>query len=254
MSDSIEQPLDASIEIRNLGRIGYAPAYEIQVGALEEVKKSRGTKRPIAAIILIVEHDPVITVSRRAGAADHLLASSDTLRAMGVDLAETDRGGDITYHGPGQLVLYPIVDLNLLNIGLHEYMRLLEDAVIATCAQYGVDAGRESGATGVWVRESAAARGTSAKICAMGVRVSRWVSMHGLALNISTNLEHFRLIVPCGLTGRAVTSLVQETGRTLTFAEVANVLTERLCVQIRGALESARQKRGARAGEGEFSG
>jgi lipoyl(octanoyl) transferase len=117
---------------------------------------------------------------------------------------ETDRGGDITYHGPGQLVAYPILDLNHLNLRLHEYMRLLEGVVIEACATWGVEGHRDEGATGVWVRGE---EGQSAKVCAMGVRVRRWVSMHGLAINVSTDLNHFDLIVACGLAGRSVTSL-----------------------------------------------
>jgi lipoyl(octanoyl) transferase len=133
-------------------------------------------------------------------------------------VAETDRGGDITYHGPGQLVAYPILDLNAFGLRLHSYMRFLEDVVIATIAGFGITGVRDPGATGVWVAperggaEASAPGGAARKICAMGVRVSRWVSMHGLALNVTTNLAHFDLIVPCGLAGRAVTSMERELG------------------------------------------
>ena len=134
------------------------------------------------------------------------------LAAAGVTIAETDRGGDITYHGPGQLVAYLILDLNYYRLGLHDYMRLLESAVIRTCAAFTVKADRDLSATGVWVpqHEESGGGGAPSKICAMGVRVRRWVSMHGLALNVTTNLEHFNLIVPCGLAGRSVTSLQRE--------------------------------------------
>jgi lipoyl(octanoyl) transferase len=138
------------------------------------------------------------------------LASTAQLDRLGVEVAPTDRGGDITYHGPGQLVAYPILDLNLLGLRLHEYMRTLEEAVIGVCAGFGVDAIRDTSATGVWIPDERGA--PSRKIGAMGVRVKRWVSMHGLALNVSTDLTHFDLIVPCGLPGRPVTSLARELG------------------------------------------
>ncbi|MGI9014861.1 MAG: lipoyl(octanoyl) transferase LipB, partial [Phycisphaerales bacterium] len=128
----------------------------------------------------------------------------------GIEIAETDRGGDITYHGPGQLVVYPILDLNLLSLRLHSYMRLLEDVVINLLEHFNIPGERDSSATGVWVRNPHDDQ--LRKICAMGVRISRWVSMHGLALNVTTNLDHFRMIVPCGLIGRDVTSLERELG------------------------------------------
>lgn len=182
--------------------------------------------------LLLVEHDPpVITVSRRREARRHLLASEQELAGAGVEVAETDRGGDITYHGPGQLVAYPILDLNALGLRLHGYMRLLEQVVIDTLANYGIEGRRDPTATGVWV-ESAVSRtepqaSSLHKICAMGVRISRWVSMHGLALNVTTNLDHFELIVPCGLAGRTVTSLRRELGkRCPSMDEVKQVLIE----------------------------
>jgi lipoyl(octanoyl) transferase len=208
----------------HLGRMAYAAAYRAQVEHVEEVLEARAAGAPESGRLLIVEHDPVVTISRRAGAAAHLLASPQRLAAEGVELAETDRGGDITYHGPGQLVVYPILDLNYLNLGLHAYMRLLEEAVMRACGDFGIPAGRDACATGVWVGAPAPSRGGAAgpspscgsgagaarKICAMGVRVRKWVSMHGLALNVRTNLDHFGLIVPCGLAGRGVTSLERE--------------------------------------------
>lgn len=181
----------------------YRAAYQNQLHHVAEVLAARERGEPETGRILFVEHvPPVITVSRRPGAAAHLLATPAQLSAHGVVVEETDRGGDITYHGPGQLVVYPIIDLASLALGLHDYMRLLEQAVIDTCAAFGVTAHRDCGATGVWVGESPAA-----KVCALGVRVKRWITMHGLALNVATNLEHFGLIVPCGLAGRPVTSL-----------------------------------------------
>ena len=160
--------------------------------------------------VYLLEHDPpVITMTRRPGVETHLLATPEMLAERGVTLLETDRGGDITYHGPGQLVAYPILDLNALCLRVHPYMRLLEDVVIRTLACFGVTAGREEGATGVWVVSE---DGTARKIAALGVRLSRWCSMHGLAINVDPDLSHFDLIVPCGLAGRQVTSLRRELG------------------------------------------
>jgi lipoyl(octanoyl) transferase len=176
--------------------MSYLPAWEEQNRHVTEVLAARERGEPEVGRLLMVEHDPVITVSNRAGAAANLVASPEALRMAGVSVERTDRGGDITYHGPGQLVVYPILDLNLLNLGLHAYMRMLEAAVIDTCAAFGVSARRDAAATGVWVGEP------GAKICAMGVRVRKWVSMHGLAINVTTDLSHFGLIIPCGLIGR----------------------------------------------------
>jgi lipoyl(octanoyl) transferase len=195
--------------------------------------------------VLFVEHDPVITISNRAGASNHLIATPEALAALGVTIERTDRGGDITYHGPGQLVVYPILDLNLLNLGLHAYMRLLEAAVIDTCAAFGIEARRDASATGVWIGDP------GAKICAMGVRVRRWVSLHGLALNVATDLSHFDLIVPCGLVGRPVTSLERELGRrgapAPSISEVADQLAMDLDRHIAAAKAAAESTRAAEA-------
>jgi lipoyl(octanoyl) transferase len=203
----------ANLVVRNLGRMAYGPALEIQRRTHAEVVAARDRGGP-SLVLLLVEHDPpVITVSRRPGALRNLIATGDQLRRERIDVAETDRGGDITYHGPGQLVAYPIFDLNVLGLRLHGYMRFLEQIVIDTLAMFGIMGFRDESATGVWVRPSGGAAGApAAKICAMGVRVSRWVSMHGFALNVATNLEHFNCIVPCGLAGRTVTSMKRELG------------------------------------------
>ena len=204
------EPAEPPFIVEDLGRLSYEDAYARQTQERDEVLRWRDHHEPPrpAGILLLVEHQPpVFTISRRAGAADHLLADPATLRAAGIEVRETDRGGDITYHGPGQLVAYPILDLNRLGLNLHGYMRFLEDAVIEVCRGFGVPAGRDHAdppATGVWTN--------GRKIAAMGVRVRRWVTMHGLALNVSTDLSHFDFIVPCGLAGRAVTSLERELG------------------------------------------
>ena len=186
--------------------MNYAQAYRVQTEQVETVLAARGAGSPVIGCLLLVEHDAVITVSRRPGARANLLASSDTLARLGVGVEATDRGGDITYHGPGQLVVYPILDLNLLNLGLHAYMRMLESIVIDSCAHWGIQGRRDPTATGVWVDRG----GQAAKIAAMGVRVRKWVSMHGLSLNVNPDMSHFDLIVPCGLAGRAVTSVASE--------------------------------------------
>lgn len=228
---------DAPFVVRDLGRASYAAGLSAQAEAFERVLGARGSGAPSGAQarageVLLVEHDPpVITVSRRPGARDNLLATPAMLASLGVDVAETDRGGDITYHGPGQLVVYPIVDLNALGWNLHRYMRELEGAVIRACARWGVEGRRDPSATGVWIGE--------AKVCAMGVRVRRWVTSHGLALNVAPALDHFNLIVPCGLAGRPVTSLARELGDACPpMDDVKSALLEELRSAMVGPLES----------------
>ncbi|MHC4947755.1 MAG: lipoyl(octanoyl) transferase LipB [Planctomycetota bacterium] len=224
------------LRVRDLGRMPYAEAFGLQKRLQREVIEAR---RPGGGPmhLLLVEHDPpVITVSRRRGARTHLVASAGQLAAAGVEVAETDRGGDITYHGPGQLVCYPIIDLNALGLRLHGYMRFLEQVVIDVLAGFGVAGSRDPEATGVWVDRD----GTARKICAMGVRVSRWVSMHGLALNVTTDLGHFDLIVPCGLAGRSVTSLQRELGAAgPSLDEVKRAMVERMTTGAAGLTGSA---------------
>jgi lipoyl(octanoyl) transferase len=174
--------------------------------------------------------------------AEHVLLTREMLAARGIEVHETDRGGDVTYHGPGQLVVYPILDLNALGLGLHAYMRLLEEAVIRMVAECGLRAEREEGATGVWIpapnRASAGGVKQAAKIAAMGVRLRKWVSMHGLSLNVAPDMSHFGVIVPCGLVGRPVTSLKVELGEGApTMAAAKRLLTGHLLSLIAGARE-----------------
>ena len=200
--------MSGRLPVIDLGRMPYRDAYAEQLRHHEEVLAARDAGAPEIGRLLLVEHDPpVITVSRRPGAAANLIATPEQLKKHRVTVEETDRGGDITYHGPGQLVVYPILDLNHLKLRLHDYMRLLEGAVIDTCSEFGVAADRDPSATGVWVMGEGGHMACAAKVCAIGVRIRRWVSLHGLALNVTTNLDHFSLIVPCGLVGRPVTSL-----------------------------------------------
>ncbi len=188
-----------SVDVKWVGSVSYDEGYALQAARVDEVVAARALGGDQGTIHLLEHLPAVITISRRREAPSHLLALPDRLAADGIEVRETDRGGDITYHGPGQLVAYPNLDLNIFNLGLHDYMRMLEEAVIRACAVWGIAAERDPGATGVWV--------DGAKLCAMGVRVRKWVSMHGLAINVSTDLRHFDHIVPCGLVGRKVTSL-----------------------------------------------
>ncbi|MBM43501.1 MAG: lipoyl(octanoyl) transferase [Phycisphaerae bacterium] len=213
-SSAGDTPGCQSLVVTDLGRLSYGEALEIQRQRQAEVIAARTQGRALG-YLLLVEHDPpVITVSGRPGAGDHLLADPARLEAAGVTVEKTDRGGDITYHGPGQLVAYPILDLNSLDLRLHGYLRWLEQRAMDTLGDFGIDAHRDPAATGAWVggEEHEGARTGNRKICAIGVRVSRWVSMHGLAINVSTDLSHFNFIVPCGLTGRPVTSMESELG------------------------------------------
>lgn len=198
------------LRVIDLGSISYADGVALQAKHRDEVLAARDEGGEIGRLLLLEHTPPVITITRRKGARDHLVATPALLARAGVEIHQTDRGGDITYHGPGQLVAYPILDLNTLGLNLHRYLRFLEQIVIDTCAFFDVVAHREPGATGVWVGGEEGAtpeRAAAAKIGAMGVHVRRWVTTHGLALNVTTNLDHFKLIVPCGLSGRSATSL-----------------------------------------------
>ncbi|MCE9591227.1 MAG: lipoyl(octanoyl) transferase LipB [Planctomycetes bacterium] len=190
------------LRVTDLGRMAYPAALELQRRTHQHVLD--GIDPPT---ILLVEHDPVITVSQRKESPAHLLASRERLAELGIDVQPTDRGGDITYHGPGQLVVYPILRLTDYGLNVGGYMRLLEQAVIDAAAAFGIEALRDPPNTGVWVRIGVPATGELRKIAAVGVRVKRNVTLHGLALNVTTDLSHFDTIVPCGLPGRSVTSL-----------------------------------------------
>ena len=217
--------------VTNLGLLPYRRAWEIQEGTHARVLGGAEEQ------LLTVEHPPVVTLGRRAAAADpaappNLLATPAALAAAGVDLVQSDRGGDVTFHGPGQVVAYPIVRLNDHALSVGGYVRALENAVIRTLADLGVAARREDGAVGVWA-DAPSADGASttqpAKVAAIGVRIRRGVSLHGVALNVTTDLNYFNLIVPCGLVGRPVTSVAKLLGpRAPAVAEVRDRLAARL--------------------------
>lgn len=216
------------LEVHDLGRCAYAPAYQRQTAEVERILAAREEGGPLLGSLLLVEHTPVITVSNRPTAAANLTATPEMLARAGVSIECTDRGGDITYHGPGQLVAYPILDLNRLHLRLHDYMRLLEETVIGTLEVFGIKGHREPGATGVWVEQG----GSTAKIAAMGVRIRRWVSMHGLALNVDPDLSHFDLIVPCGLAGRRVTSMAAVLGAPPAMGTTKATLVKQMAAQL----------------------
>ncbi|MDD3430820.1 MAG: lipoyl(octanoyl) transferase LipB [Bacteroidales bacterium] len=192
------------IDIVHWGRIPYSEAWQKQTELFQSriTAKQQG-KNFLPDMLISCEHNPVYTLGKN-GLSNNLLIGSIELEQKGVEFFKIDRGGDITYHGPGQLVVYPIVDLEHFGIGLKEYINSLEEAVIVFLKDRGIQAGRLKGATGVWLQNP------DRKICAIGVRCSRYITMHGLALNINTDLSYFRLINPCGFVDKGVTSLQQE--------------------------------------------
>ncbi len=208
----------------------YRQAWEAQEVAHAEVVKG-GEER-----LLLVEHPPVITLGRRAsvaGGSDNLIASREQLATLGVELVESDRGGDITFHGPGQVVAYPIVRLADHRLSVGGYVRRLEETVIGALAELGVTARKDDCAIGVWVDDGT---GTLAKICALGVRIRRGVALHGIALNVTTDLSYFNLIVPCGLSCRPVTSLRKLRGdRAPSIGHVKRILSRRMIEAFREA-------------------
>ncbi len=253
----------------DLGRMAYAEALAVQREFNRVVSTGDADE-----VILTVEHDPVVTLSQRPGVRDHLLASDAELARLGIDVQDTDRGGDITYHGPGQLVCYPILRLDRHGLNLSRYMRLLETVVIETVAAFGVEAVTEKGATGVWVKLGSGVWGLgsgqnpfaarrmvtrangarspgldpkpqtpdpTAKLCALGVRIRKHTTMHGLALNVTTEPAHFATIDPCGLGSRPVTSLRQLLGeRCPSIDTVRAGLVERLTAGVRAGSVSDR--------------
>jgi lipoyl(octanoyl) transferase len=187
--------------------VPYAEGLQIQEQLVAERQAGR-----IVDVLLLLEHDPVFTMGRNAR-AENVLLSSDALRSRGFEIFETGRGGDVTYHGPGQVVGYPILELPTDRRDVHRYVRDLEEVMIRACRNYGVDAARIAGKTGAWV-------GTE-KVGAIGVRIARWVTSHGFALNVANDLEPFALIVPCGIRDHGVTTLSRLLGREVAFDEAA---------------------------------
>lgn len=197
-----------------LGTIDYAEAHRLQ----KELQAKR-ISGEIDDTVLLLEHPPVLTMGRSAK-EQHVLAAPDVLAARGISVHEVGRGGDVTYHGPGQLVAYPIIDLKPDRRDVRKYMWSLEETMIRTCADFGLAATRVEGLNGAWIGNR--------KVGAVGVRISRWVTMHGLALNANSDLTHFDLIVPCGIQDKTVTSLTAELGRTVFAADVIDPLARHL--------------------------
>lgn len=196
--------------VRHLGRVPYAEGLQIQEQLVAERQAGR-----IVDVLLLLEHEPVFTMGRNAR-AENVLLSSEALRARGFEIFETGRGGDVTYHGPGQVVGYPILELPTERRDVHRYVRDLEEVMIRACAEYGITADRIAGKTGAWVGKE--------KIGAIGVRIARWVTSHGFALNVTNDLDPFALIVPCGIRDHGVTSLSRLLGREVALDEAARRL------------------------------
>jgi len=203
------------LEIRRLGVVPYDEALAMQRQLVEERRAGR-----VPDLLLLLQHPAVITLGVKGdGGRANIVATDERLAELGIAVHETGRGGDVTYHGPGQIVGYPILDLKPDRCDVHRYVRDLEEVMIRVCADSGVTAGRIQGVTGTWVGAE--------KIGAIGVRLSRWITSHGFAFNVSTDLDHFKLIVPCGISDRGVTSLERATGRRLLVAEVEDAVVQR---------------------------
>ncbi len=210
----------------DLGLKDYKDCWDYQEERLAAVvsdKKEKGKPSKINSFIL-VEHPHVYTLGK-SGDEKNLLAHGDFLKKIEATYYKINRGGDITYHGPGQIVGYPIIDLENYKIGVREYIEKMEDAIIATIAEYGLEGGRKDGATGVWLQADHKVR--ARKICAIGVRVSRFVTMHGFALNVNTDMRYYNYINPCGFASSAVTSIQQELGREIPMNEVKEILMKK---------------------------
>ena len=205
------------VEVRRLGVVPYADGLELQRDLVGRRKADQ-----IPDQLLLLEHPPVITLGvKTRNDRSHVVATVETLEEEGVEVFESGRGGDVTYHGPGQLVAYPIIDLRPDRCDVHRYVRDLEEVLIRTSAAFGIVARRSEGLTGAWVGEE--------KLAAIGVRIARWITSHGFALNVSTNLSHFGLIVPCGISDKGVTSLEKLLARQVPMASVQDAAVDAFC-------------------------
>ena len=205
------------LHIRRLGVVPYQDALALQRSLVEDRRAGI-----VPDLLLLLQHPAVITVGVKGdGGRSNVLADGARLAKLGIEISETGRGGDVTYHGPGQIVGYPILDLRPDRCDVHRYVRDLEEVMIRACADYGIRAGRIPGLTGTWVGDG--------KIGAIGIRISRWITSHGFAFNVNTNLDHFNLIVPCGISDRGVTSLQQATGRTIPVADAEDAVARHFC-------------------------
>lgn len=215
---------ERNVLVYHLGEIPYADAWALQESLFNHkvAQKLYNRDHPSEAKnpshhLLFVEHPHVYTLGK-SGIPEHLIISEERLREIGATFFKINRGGDITYHGPGQMVFYPILDLDQFFTDIHLYLRLLEEAVMDMLSDYGIKSGLYPGYTGVWLDPDDPVK--ARKICAMGIRTSRWVTMHGIALNVNTDLNYFNYIVPCGITDKAVTSMDRELGQSVDMREV----------------------------------
>ena len=218
--------MNKTVFLKDLGLIDYKECWDYQEGIFLKTLKVKSLNRkknsniPTKNFMIFCEHPHVYTIGKN-GNKTNLLINNDLLKSKGVDFYETNRGGDITYHGPGQLVAYPIFDLDNFFSDIHKYLRLLEEVVILTLKDYGIKGERSKGETGVWLDVGSK---NARKICAFGVKSSRWVTMHGLALNINTDLSFFNYIVPCGISDKGVTSINKEISNSVCMNELKNKL------------------------------
>lgn len=225
--------LNKKTKFVDLGQIDYQQAWDYQTNLFQSILdvKSQNRSLPVSEqqttknYLLFCEHPHVFTLGK-SGDEKNLLVKKEELHTIEATYYHINRGGDITYHGPGQIVVYPIIDMENFFTDIHKYMRLLEESVIQTLAQFNIMAGRISGLTGVWIdfEDENKAR----KICALGVKTSRWVTLHGLAFNVNTDLNYFKYIVPCGIEDKAVTSLEKELGKQLDLELVKSILKNKL--------------------------
>ena len=219
--------MNKKVAFEDLGFRDYKTVWDYQEQRFQEIlnikiqNRRQGTEQPTPNYFLFVEHPHVYTLGK-SGDEGNLLVSAQQLTEKGARFYRINRGGDITYHGPGQVVGYPILDLDNFFTDIHKYLRLLEEMIIRTLAEYGLQGERSKGETGVWLDVGTPG---ARKICAMGVRASRWVTMHGFALNVNTDLSYFDLMIPCGIRGKGVTSLSRELGRHVPMDEVKQKLT-----------------------------
>jgi lipoyl(octanoyl) transferase len=227
----VNEQINKQTKFLDLGLIDYKKAWDYQTELFNQILTVKAANRNNSHhqltdnFVLFCEHPHVYTLGK-TGKEENLLVTSEQLAELNATYYHINRGGDITYHGPGQIVVYPVMDLENFFTDIHKYMRLLEESVIRTCAAYGIAAGRISGLTGVWIDYQDEKR--ARKICALGVKTSRWVTMHGLAFNVNSDLNYFSKIVPCGIDDKAVTSLESELGEKQDFKEVAHVLKNNL--------------------------
>ncbi len=228
-----EDQQNRAVIFRDLGLIDYKEAWDIQEKLFQEVIDRKVANRKLSAeeqetpkhYLLFCEHPHVFTLGRSGDEANLVIKEAD-LPSVQATFYKNNRGGDITYHGPGQIVGYPILDLDFFFTDIHKYLRFLEEAVILTLKDYGIEAGRIPGLTGVWLDPEHKVK--ARKICALGVRCSRWVTMHGFAFNVNTDLNYFNYIIPCGITDKQVTSMEKELERKVDIEEVKLKLKENI--------------------------